>query len=834
MNAVDASARTISVRLDAADFSITCEDDGHGITSKDMELLGQPWSTSKCHTLLDLDNMSQACTFGFRGQAVASISQVSFLEVVTRARGAPLSWSKQFRGGNVLHCSPLVAVQQSAAHNGNHHHHAHTGTAVYVRDLFYNTPVRRKRLNPKKEMNDARDRIRRIAMMHPGIAFTLIDENSGKTILRVSRREPVVFHLCCGLKESFEACYGVAGHWKLEETTLSWRGRDGLGARVDIHAVASPLGRGAKSKDMQWLYVNHRYVRSQQVGKLMNSLLATTTHWQQQQGGGGGGGRGGGGGGGGAREREWTTRETTARSIWPVYVLHLQLQADQYDVLSEPDKTTVVCHDWEHILDGLRKMFEVVEGNQHETRKEEDETEVEERRRKEIVVENTMSASGTSRSSFQPRLLPRSPATSPIQPPVPLPLHRGRKRPTGFSSTTTSSTTTAAGDDVFSAYALTSSSSSSSSSSWVPALPPPKKSRRTIADMMNRYRATQITAPKKGDRVQALSSSIRELPRRKEAEHVTGVMVVEKENERSIFSGRDQVHRQDAAKIGDPTFQNDQIDVAMGTDATSMHGGTVALTVEMLSSCKLVGQSDKKFLFLIAQDGTMLCVDQHAADERVQLEEFENKFENRTSPNVLDSYLVDVWIPLRPLEEENIEEYSNELLRWNFDVEVAEEEEETTADAAVATTTTSTNSATTDVGTNHETGAASLLSMFSAVPSSSSSRLSLHVKSLPTLFGIHLTIGDMRAFLQELVDASGAIHPNSDARRPRFVTRCLNSLACKRAIKFGDALDRSACLELVRRLSKTRLPFQCAHGRPTVVPIALGNVSLGVCHEWIR
>ena len=67
---------------------------------------------------------------------------------------------------------------------------------------------------------------------------------------------------------------------------------------------------------------------------------------------------------------------------------------------------------------------------------------------------------------------------------------------------------------------------------------------------------------------------------------MTGVMVVEKENERSIFSGRDQVHRQDAAKIGDPTFQNDQIDVAMGTDATSMHGGTVALTVEMLSSCK--------------------------------------------------------------------------------------------------------------------------------------------------------------------------------------------------------------------------------------------------------
>ena len=46
--------------------------------------------------------MSQACTFGFRGQAVASIVQISSCEVVTQARGAPLKWSKLFRGGKVL------------------------------------------------------------------------------------------------------------------------------------------------------------------------------------------------------------------------------------------------------------------------------------------------------------------------------------------------------------------------------------------------------------------------------------------------------------------------------------------------------------------------------------------------------------------------------------------------------------------------------------------------------------------------------------------------------------------------------------------------------------
>ena len=112
----------------------------------------------------------------------------------------------------------------------------------------------------------------------------------------------------------------------------------------------------------------------------------------------------------------------------------------------------------------------------------------------------------------------------------------------------------------------------------------------------------------------------------------------------------------------------------------------------------------------------------------------------------------------------------------------------------------------------------------------------LHVKSLPTLFGIQLSIGDLRAFIQELREAKGRIQMHSvaalAARRPSFVTRCLNSLACKSAIKFGQSLSRLECQQLVARLGQTKLPFQCAHGRPTVVPIALGDVSQGMNHVW--
>jgi DNA mismatch repair ATPase MutL len=271
-----------------------------------------------------------------------------------------------------------------------------------------------------------------------------------------------------------------------------------------------------------------------------------------------------------------------------------------------------------------------------------------------------------------------------------------------------------------------------------------------------------------------------------------------------------------------------------------------------LQNCILVGQSDKKFIFIKSKaDGSILCIDQHAADERIQLEMYESKFVNAmatrdqqeknhenvgTVDNVHGSYVVNETISVRPREEEHILMYAKELHTWKFDVAVVEDEPEQ------------------DHQKQHEkhshTGTQSLLSMFvhatkgtTATAASNTSttnggrttptRTKLHVKSLPTLFGIRLSIGDMRAFVQELHDAKGHIqlsHPT--ARRPTFVTRCLNSLACKRAIKFGKALTRNECQHLIAALISTKLPFQCAHGRPTVVPIALGDVSQGLCHAW--
>ena len=63
---------------------------------------------------------------------------------------------------------------------------------------------------------------------------------------------------------------------------------------------------------------------------------------------------------------------------------------------------------------------------------------------------------------------------------------------------------------------------------------------------------------------------------------------------------------------------------------------------------------------------------------------------------------------------------------------------------------------------------------------------------------------------------------------PPAVMRVLASKACRRAIMFGDELNREQCQALLRRLAQTELPFQCAHGRPTIAPLVnVGALPLG-------
>ena len=157
-NAIDAGARHIDVTVaDGGQTQITVTDDGCGMTPEELVLAVERHATSK----LPDDDLINIRHLGFRGEALPSIGAVSRLTLTSRTAEAPEAWSLSVEAGQVAEPVP-------AAHP--------KGTRVDVRDLFFATPARLKFLKtPRTEMSHVSEILKRLAMAHPGIGFSLSD-----------------------------------------------------------------------------------------------------------------------------------------------------------------------------------------------------------------------------------------------------------------------------------------------------------------------------------------------------------------------------------------------------------------------------------------------------------------------------------------------------------------------------------------------------------------------------------------------------------------------------------------------------------------------------------
>src|SRR5258705_10844600 len=153
-NAIDAGGRVIEIVTAAGGVALVrVTDDGDGIAKDELTLAVARHATSKLDAGLD-----QIRTLGFRGEALASIGAAGRLSVASRARNAREAWEIGVDGGTAASLRPAALAQ---------------GTRVEGRDLFFATPPRLKFLKSERaEAAAITEVVKRLALAHPGIAFT--------------------------------------------------------------------------------------------------------------------------------------------------------------------------------------------------------------------------------------------------------------------------------------------------------------------------------------------------------------------------------------------------------------------------------------------------------------------------------------------------------------------------------------------------------------------------------------------------------------------------------------------------------------------------------------
>ena len=230
-NSIDAGAHRIQIEAGHGGTTLLrVSDDGCGIHCEDLALALQRHATSKIATLEQLEAVA---SMGFRGEALPAIASVSRLRIESRAAGADAAWAVTAQGGSPL--APPAPVAHPA------------GTSVWVQDLFFNTPVRRRFLRTEKtELRHLERVFRRLALS--AFTATLSFSHDGRELLRLP------------------AAGGEAARLRRVARLLGTRfaeaavAVDEHGPGLRLHGWLGDPSLARERADLQHLYVNGRAV----------------------------------------------------------------------------------------------------------------------------------------------------------------------------------------------------------------------------------------------------------------------------------------------------------------------------------------------------------------------------------------------------------------------------------------------------------------------------------------------------------------------------------------------------------------------------------------------
>lgn len=290
-NSIDAGAARIQIDIELGGRRLMrISDDGEGMSRDDAILAFERHATSKIKTAEDLGRIG---TLGFRGEALASIASVAKVELLTKTEPDSTASRVVIEGGR------LIDVKDAARD---------TGTTISVRDLFFNTPARRKFMRSEATENyHLTSIVTHYALAHPEIAFTLT--NNGREVIRVAPA-----------KDLRERAFQIFGRDLLESLLPVDGGREYV-AKVSGF-VSAPRERRT-TRDSQYFFVNKRFVRDKTIaGGLLEGFRSVLPH-----------------------------------GVYPVAFLFLEMPLEEIDVNVHPAKTEVRFRRGEAVKDVIAEAI---------------------------------------------------------------------------------------------------------------------------------------------------------------------------------------------------------------------------------------------------------------------------------------------------------------------------------------------------------------------------------------------------------------------------------------------------------------------------------------------
>lgn len=272
-NSLDAGATEIAVQLEGGGIKrLSVRDNGSGIARDQLPLALMRHATSK---IASLEELQRVASMGFRGEALASMAAVAQVTLTSREAAASHAWQVHTSDGSLNDAVPAA--------------HAH-GTSIEMRELYFNTPARRKFLKTEAtEYAHCEETFKRIALSRPDVAFSL--QHNGKGIWQLPQQD-LAQRITTILGEEF-------GQYAVPV--------DRQAGPLHLHGIAALPAYSRSNRDEQYFFVNGRFIRDKVIAHAVRQAYQDILHHQRH----------------------------------PAFVLFLDLPPEQVDVNVHPAKSEV-------------------------------------------------------------------------------------------------------------------------------------------------------------------------------------------------------------------------------------------------------------------------------------------------------------------------------------------------------------------------------------------------------------------------------------------------------------------------------------------------------------